>query len=593
MSPEQTSGSAALDGRSDQYSLACVLFEMLAGEPPFTGPTAEVVMHQHLTAPVPSVTQLRPAVAPGTARAISRALSKASADRYASAGAFARELVAARPEVGSDAGARPRHRPWMAAVLLVVAAVLGAGALLTWRGRQGDGRMRTVAVLPLANLSGDADQLYFADGMTEELIGALSQASGLLVISHTSVMGYRERPKPMREIARELGVGSVVEGSVRRQGTRVRITANLVDAAHDRRIWSETFERETKDVMALQVEVARVIAERIRVRITPAERRRLSRARVVDPRAHDAYIRGRVLLDRVDEMNYVKALAAFEEALRIDPGYAEAWAGLAETHYRVSSLFRPANEAMPKARAAAERALSLDPELGDAEAVLGVVRGMYEWQWSDAERHFRRALELRPNSVSAHSNYALTLVCQRRFDEGLAHWRAAEELDPLSQYLHSGRAYWLYIAGRTGEAEASAREALLRDSTYVVNWYNLAQIEMDQGRFGEAVRSAQRAVDVLDSPYTRAGLAVMYGRAGRLVEARRELRSLEGAGGRVQLIYRARVHANLGDKTRAFELLDRAVQEHEEELALLNVDPFFKPLHGDPRFDALVRRLHL
>ena len=604
MSPEQASGSMELDGRSDQYSLACVLYEMLAGEPPFTGPTGEIVMIQHVTAPPPPVSQLRPPVSPGLAQAIARALSKAAADRHANAGAFARALAMHGPAAaGRGAGedeAPPapavRRRGWVAVAvaLLAVVVVVAAGALIWWRGREPGGRMQTIAVLPLANLSGDAAQLYFADGMTEELIGELSRISGLRVISRTSVMGYREHPRPMREVARQLKAGAVVEGSVRREGDRVRITANLVDAAQDRRIWTESFEREARDVLALQAEVARVIAERIRVQLTPGERRRLSRVRAVDPRAHDAYIRGRVWLDRVDEAGYHNALAAFEEALRIDPEYAEAWAGLAETHYRVSSVFQPADEAMPKARAAAERALSLDPEIGDAEAILGLVRGMYEWEWQDAERHFHRALVLRPSSAGAHSNYGMTLICQGRFDEGLEHWRMAEALDPLSTFLLSGRSYWLLMSGRYPEAEASAREALARDSTYAVNWYNLAQSEIGQGRFDEGIRSALRAVEVSDGTITRHFLALMYASAGRSAEARRALEGAAAAtGGRVQLIYRARVLANLGDRTGALDLLERAVAGHEEEVALMRVDPFFRPLRGDPRFGALLRRLHL
>lgn len=472
MSPEQATNDT-LDGRADQYSLACMVYEMLGGQPPFTGPTWESVVHQHMTVEPPPVTNLRPGAPVGTAAVLARALAKTPADRYPSAGAFAKALAHAMRETPAP---RPPAAPTEMIPRRTVAIVSGAVALAVgvllvwWRMHSGTATaIDSLAVLPLANLSGDPNQLYFADGMTEELIGELARIRALRVISRASVMGYRNKPKSIREVARELRVNAVLEGSVRREGGRVRVTASLVDAIRDRQLWTESYDRDLRDVLTLQREIARAVVERVRTQLTLAERSHLAQASAVDSRAHDACIRGTLLLDRLDESNYHKALGHFEEALRIDPTYAPAWAGLGAGYYYMSSLFVPATEAMPKARIAAQRALDLDPDLGLAHATLGIVSSVYDWQWAAGEQHIRRALELSPGDASIHLLYAYVVLAHRRFDEALEHERMAQSLDPLSLAALNAEVATQLLAGRFAEQlRAGARGTLASAWPYVL-----------------------------------------------------------------------------------------------------------------------------
>jgi TolB-like protein/tetratricopeptide (TPR) repeat protein len=592
MSPEQAT-NAALDGRADQYSLACMVYEMLGGQPPFTGPSWESVVHQHLTVEPPPVTNLRPKAPAEMAAVLARAMAKAPADRYPSASAFAKALAqAGRETVALRAPAVGRKSVSRRAIVIAVGALaVTAAAVLFWM-RMHFGvahNINSVAVMPLANLSGDPNQLYFADGMTEELIGELSRIRSLRVISRTSVMGYRDKPKTIRQVARELGVNAVLEGSIRLEGSRVRVTASLVDATRDRELWSQTYDRELRDVLTLQREIARAVVERVRTQLTPEERSHLAQARAVEPRAYDAYLRGTLLLDRVDESNYRTALGHFEEALRIDSTYAEAWAGLGASYYYMSSMFIPATEAMPKAREASRRALTLDPGLGSAHATLGMVSSVYDWQWVEGEKHFREALNLSPGDASVHWLCGTRLGFLGRFDEALDHLRTAQSLDPLSAYPVALEIWFLYLAGRHQEGVNAGHRALLRDSTYAVTWYNLAQCHAALGHFDEAIRCARRAVGLSDAIGGRVILGCLYVRSGRMEEAREAFRRLEGEPtGRVA---RARMHLALGEKGLALDMLERSLTDHEEDVATIRVDPAFRSLRGDPRFEAVLARV--
>ncbi len=618
MSPEQASGGRAIDGRSDQYALACVVYEMLAGSPPFTGPTAESLIHQHLSLAPRRVTDVRPGVPARVAQALERALAKVPGDRFASCAEFAAALAEDGPDVTvatpptglatsrplpptatasgptiamSRRKGRPTVRNLALLALALVAGVLGMRALLSERAASG---IHSLAVLPLENLSGDESQQYFADGMTEELTAELSGIQALRVISRTSAMGYRGTRKRLPQIARELGVDAVVEGSVRREGGEVLVTAQLVNARQDRHLWGDRYVRKLSDVLSLQGELARTIAREVRVRLTPAERARLSRRRVVEPEAHEAYLRGRYLLRGMSESNCRQALGYFETAVRLDSSYAEAWSGIADVWYGFSSLYVPAREAMPRVKQAAERALALDPDLAQAHASLGAYLGYYEWQWQAAEAEFRRAVELDANDAWTRFLLAQLLGLQRRFPESQAQWDRAVDLDPLSLYFRVGAANSSLFDGRVNDAVAGYRAVTASDSGYAIAFTMLGQALLVGGRTQEALVAFRKAVAEDDSPFVRAMLGTGLAHAGRVQEAEAILTALRASAARnVQSLHLAMIEAALGRKKVAFDHLEASLERRDEEILWLAVSPLWIPLRSDPRFARLLDRLGL
>jgi len=333
---------------------------------------------------------------------------------------------------------------------------------------------------------------------------------------------------------------------------------------------------------------------RVRRQLAPAEQSHFMAAPSLDPRAHEAYLRGMLLLDRIDESNYRKALAHFQEASTVDPTYGEAWAGLAACYYYMSSLFIPADEAMPKARAAAERALSLDPEIGSAHATLAMVTSMYDWHWTEGDRHFRRALELSPGDASVHWLYSYVLAIHRRFDEAVDHVRMAKSLDPLSQFAVAGEIWTLYLAGRYAEGLKVGYDGLARDSSYATIWLNVEMCHEELGQLDDALRCARRAANLTNQPWARMSVGFALARAGRRQEAREVFsRALAGGGGNILHCYRARIHLALGEENEAMDQLEAGLAQHEEDLATLRVDPRFRALRGTPRYEALATRLGL
>ncbi len=413
MSPEQTAGTRDLDGRTDLYSLGCVLYEMLAGQPPFTGPTAESLSHQHLNVAVRPVTELRPAAPGAMSDVLARALAKAPADRYPTMAQFADALAELAGDRGPRAPARSRRHgrlrvvPVMIATLVVGAALVLAFAadLPTLRERLFLGRkpprIESLAVMPLENLSRDPEQEYFADGLTEALITELYRIPALRkVVSPSSVMLYKATRKRTAQIAGELKVDALIEGSALREGDRVRITVHLIDGATDAQLWADTFDRDYKNILTLYSDVARAIAEGLRVKLDPAE---FAHRRTIDPEAYQLYLKGQYYWNKFTPDDWNTGIHYFEQAIDKDPTYALAYSGLANCYAVLGVNNRPPHEVYPKARAAALRALELDSTAAEPHASIAAVQTFYDWDWAAAAYHLDRAIAISPSYAGAHT----------------------------------------------------------------------------------------------------------------------------------------------------------------------------------------------
>ena len=453
----------------------------------------------------------------------------------------------------------------------------------------GAATIRSIAVLPLENLSGDPSQEYFADGMTEELIGKLAQIGSLRVISRTSVMRYKAGGKSLPEIARELNVDAVLEGTVQRSEGRVRVTAKLIHAATDSLLWARDYERDLTDVLKLQSDVARAVADEIRVRVTPEERARLAAARSVDPQAHEAYLLGRYHYRKNNAQGWKQAIEYFERAIQIDPKYAAPYAGLSDA-WTFLGLTGSVDfkEAESPARAAALKALVLDERLAGAHLSLARIKQHYDWDWAGAEAESRRALELDPGSLDVHTDYGYLLMHLGRLDEAIREGEIAVQLDPVSPATHSALGRFLYRAHRYEEALPRLLRAVELEPRSLEANVRLGDLYVQLGRYTEAIAAYERAREV--DPNGRgfqASIARVYALMGRRREARQMVSGLKANPYLVAAVYAA-----LGDKDEAFRVLEKGVEEHQF-ITPLKVEPPLESLHSDPRWEALLRRMNL
>lgn len=459
------------------------------------------------------------------------------------------------------------------------------------------GRIHSIAVLPLENLTGDPSQEYFADGMTDALITRLAQVGALRVISRTSVMGYKGKNKLLPQIAHELNVEAIVEGTVARSGARVRITAQLVHAHTDQHLWAQQYERELTDILLLQAEVASAIAAEVQVRLTPQEKARLASARMVNPEAYDAYLRGRLHWNKRTEEGMKKGLELFQQALAKDPSYALSHAGVAEC-YNMMGFWGvlPPRDVSPKAKTSATKALEIDENLAEGHAARGWALFAYDWDWAGAEKELQRAIELNPGYATAHQWYCHLMVYQGRHSDALAEVQRTLELDPLSLVMNSNAAYVHILAHSFEEAERKANRALELEANFAPIHLFLGRVYEETGRFDEAVDAFGKSVAISGGAARYlSGLGHGYGAAGRIAEAREVLAELDAMAQRryVSAYDFATIHAGLGEKEAVFGWLEKAYEERSTWLAMLKADSRFDPLHSDPRFQDLVRRLGL
>jgi serine/threonine-protein kinase len=596
MSPEQAAGERGLDARTDIYALGCVLYEVLAGEPPYVGPTPHVVMAKLLADPVPSVRRLRDTVPAGVDEALVRALAKSPADRFSTVADFSAALdrASSLPSVGRRLTIQGRRA---AAFAVVLAVLLSGGAwLASWAGLFGGPRLDSIAVLPFENLSRDAEQAEYVDGMHDALISRLAQIGALRVISRTSTLRFRNTSRSIGEIADELGVSAVVEGSVLRAGDSVRIQVQLIQARpRERHLWAQTFDRDTRSVLSGQSDVAEAIARQIGVRLTPAEEARLAVSHEVDPLAHEALLRGRRAQRENTAAGFDEALRHYDSAVRQDPNYAAAHlaiAGVWNTRARLGML--PTEEAFQKAEPSIRRALALDSTTVQVRTMLADVR-IWQWDWTGAEREYRGLLETDPNNADALSDYALLLVAVGRAGEATALMERAVKRDPLNPSTILQSAVLSEFVGRNDEAEARFRALLqIKQSMRQARW-GLWAIFHEQRRYAEAYGEVRSYFGVLNDRRTIAALERGYAEGGYVVALRRAAEELAERSRTVNVrTYTvAMLYARADETELALDWLERSFDARDVNVRYLRVMPSFSGLRGHPRFEALLGRMNL
>jgi serine/threonine-protein kinase len=602
MAPEQLRFEPT-DARSDIYSAGAVLYEMATGQRAFPDGVAprltDAIFHQ----PAVSPRALNARISPELERIILKCLQKEPENRYQSATELEvdlRQLATIElPRSGTGVRGLPvwrRHPGVATALALALSAILLVLIVSRWwqpqAGKKGPGRIQSLAVLPLQNLSGDPQKDYLADGMTDQLIADLSQISALRVISRTTMMQYKGTRKPLPQIARELSVDAVIEGSVLSSENRVRINAELFQGATDKNLWVKSYERDARDVLKLQGDVAGAIADEIRIAVTPQERARLASAPPVIPAAYDAYLKGRYHWAQGTEHDKQQARQYFEQAAQIDPNYASAYAGLADYYWSTDEL--PPRVAMPKAKQYALKALEIDPTLAEAHTSLGAIRFFADWDWPGAEREFKRALELNPGDVEAHRMYSAYLSAMGRTEDAMAESRRAQELDPLSVAAQVTAGWMFYYARCYDQAVEQCGKILDSEPDFVSAHDCLGLSYLAKKMYEKAIAECQRAVDLSGNDSNRTvGLARAQALAGNKAAARKALDELRARarGTYVPPSLFAQIHLALGEKTQGLAWLETAYANRDLYLARLKEEPAFDSVRSDPAFQALMRRL--
>ena len=563
MSPEQASGQAELGAASDVYSLACVVYEMLAGEPPFQGSDARAVMAKQVTESPRPLRGFRPEVPVATERAVVHALEKDPQQRYASAAEFVTALV-------TPAGPGATHTP---------------------------ATTRSIAVLPFVNASPDPENEYLSDGISDELIDALAKIAGLRVASRTSVFALKGKSLDVRAVGALLGTSVVLEGTVRKAGDRLRITAQLTSTDDGQLLWSQRYDRTLRDVFEIQDEIAATIVNTLRATMFADVSEHVPRRYTENIQAYGLYLKGRYARNKRTQEGVAEAISYFEQAIAEDPGYAPAYAGLADS-YALDVDYRsiPVDEAYRRAKEYAHKALQLDETVPSAHASLAWSLFVYDWDWDGADREFRRAIELNPRYASAHQWYAFLLASRGEHDAALLEGHTALELDPASVSARRGVGWLAFYARRFDQALDHLARAIEMNPMAVESYRILGTTLAMRGQLAEAERMLRDALALPGAgAYTTATLGWVLARAGKLGEAEQLLGELEAAGrdSYVSPVAFAILHVGLGNLDRALDWAERAYDDKRGWLAYLNVNPMLDPLRNESRFKSLLQKMRL
>ncbi len=605
MSPEQVRGEQ-LDARTDIFSFGCVMYEMLAGRQPFAAESAAATLSAILTKEPAPLARFAPDAPDELHRIVRKCLAKDREHRYQSARDLLVDLRSLRQSsesfIDSDAQTIIQRKSRMSGIAIAAMAVVAIGiaivAVYVLMAR--DKSIDSLAVLPLVNASADQNGEYLSDGITESLINSLSKLPKLRIIARTTVFRYKNRQVDPQEAGRELGVRAVLTGRLVQQGDSLIIQVDLIDVASGAQLWGQRYNRKLSDIFAVQEEIARQISDGLRLQLTGEEQKRLVKRYTDNAEVYQLYLKGRYFWDKRTREGMEKARQFFNQAIELEPNYAPAYAGLADT-YLFCYCPLPRSETMPKAKAYAERALTIDETLAEAHTSLGFVMMNYEFNWPDAEREFERAIELSPGYPVAHQFYAGCLLQQGRTEDGLREARRALELDPLSLALNWYLGACLYNARRYDQAIEQLGKTIQMDPNYHLAHGTLGAVYEQKGKYAQALAEFQTAQKLEEQPAeASASAARVYALSGNKGEAEKLLTELKEMPQRSKAapsdnwtLLIAKVYAALGEKDQAMEWLEKAYQQRAFSVFFLKVDPHFDSLRSDERFKNLLRRIHL
>ncbi len=592
MSPEQVRGEVA-DSTSDIFSFGSVLYEMVAGRRAFARPTPAETMAAILKEEPPEMVNSGKGIPPELERVIRHCLEKIPEQRFQSSLDLAFDLrtIEGGSGIAKPAPSPPRFRVreavWALAGLLVL--LLGIALYLLWRDRA----VTSLAVLPLANASANPDAEYLSDGITESIISNLSQLPRLRVMARSTVFHYKGRDVDPRKVGHDLNVDAVLAGSLIQRGETLIIQTELVKVSDGTQLWGEQYNQKLSNVLSVQEEIAKQISEKLRLKLSGEEQKRLTKRYTENIEAYRLYLKGRYYTDKLTKEGAKKAIEYFNQAIEIDPNYALAYAGLADAYYGLSNIYLPPREVMPNADAAAKKALALDDTLAEAHASLGTVRMYYDWDWLAAERELKRALALNPNYAIVHLRYGLYLTATGRFDEAITKLKRAQELDPLSLEINAFFGLHFLLARQYDQAVEQLRKAIAMEPGFWLTHDFLGSTYELKGELAAAIAEMQKARQLNDNPTTLGKLGGAYALAGQRGEAIEILDQLKELSRQryVSPYFVAITYAGLDEREQAFTYLEETYADRNEMLIWLKVEPVFDSLRSDPRYSDLLRRV--
>ncbi len=601
MSPEQVRGDG-LDSRTDIFSLGLVLYEMATGRQAFGGGTGGMIIEAVLTRPPAAVRSINPAIPPRLEEIIDKALHKDRDQRYQRVSDLCAELRQLKREL--DSGSRAAGEISQSAALSSTSPLSSSGEHLSrisaddtraLRARRASKTIDSLAVLPFDNTSRDPEYEYLSDGITASLINILATVPKLRVMAQSTVFRFKGRAIDPQATGRDLNVRAVLTGRVMQSGGSLRIGTELVDVATGSRLWGAQYDRKSGDIFAIQDDISNEISEKLKLQLTHAQKKKLTRHHTEDPEAYRIYLKGRHHWNRWTEEGFYKAIEYFQQAIEKDPAYALAHAGVADSYVLLgwNSYLAP-KDAFPKAKAAALTALQFDPDLGEAHTPLAAVLWLYDWQWPEAEKEFKRSLELNPTYPTANHWHAESVMTMGRHAEAIAQMKNSQTLDPLSLIINVAIGWAYYTARRYDEALAQLKQTVELDPNYPVTYWILGLVHRTMGRNATAIAEGEKGVRLSGgSPLMRAALAHSYGKAGRTQEAQQILDDLTSLAKckYVAPHFFAGIHIGLGENDRALDYLEKSYADHSHWLIYLHIDPVMDDLRDEPRFQDLLKRV--